>query len=339
MNNKNSNFKTSGLIPVLFAFLGNLFICCIKFFGFFISGSSALFSEAVHSLADTSNQFLLVIGIRKSVKQADDKYNYGYGRERFVWALISACGIFFVGCGITVYHGLNILMHPESIKLNNIIFYILIASFIIESITFYIAYRHLRKQSHEKKWSKILKYGDPTTLAVLYEDGLAVLGVLIALLGIMMSHLTGKIYWDAISSIIIGLMLGVMAIILIAKNRNYLLTKSIPDDMRERVIEILEMEPTIEKVLDFKSSVVDINKYLIKCDIEFNAAALMKYLDQHDFLDHEYEKVKDDYNEFMKFCVDFMDRVPRMVGREIDKIEKKIKDEFPEIVFIDIEIN
>jgi zinc transporter 9 len=202
-----------------------------------------------------------------------------------------------------------------------------------------VAYKHLKKDGGTKKFYNILKDGDPTTLAVLYEDGLAVLGVLVALSGIFLSYLTGNNIWDALSSIIIGLMLGVMAIFLIAKNRNYLLTKSIPDEIKERVIEILEMEPTIEKVLDFKSSVVDINKYLIKCDIEFNAAALMKYLDQHNFLDNEYEKVKDDYNEFMKFCVDFMDRVPRMVGKEIDKIEKKIKDEFPQIVFIDIEIN
>jgi len=336
MNNKT---KTPGLIPVFFAFLGNLVICVFKFFGFFVSGSSALFSEAIHSLADTSNQFLLIVGIRKSAKKADANFNYGYGRERFVWALISACGIFFIGCGVTVYHGVNILMHPEKIVLNNIVFYILIASFLIESTTFFIAYKHLREQSQEKKLKKILKYGDPTTLAVLYEDGLAVLGVLIALAGILMSHISGKAYWDAMSSIAIGLMLGITAIVLIAKNRNYLLTKSIPEEIRERVIEILEMEPTIEKVLDFKSSVVDINKYLIKCDIEFNAAVLMKHLDQHNFLDHEYELVKENFNEFMRFCVDYMDRVPRMVGKEIDKIEKKIKDEFPQIVFIDIEIN
>jgi len=339
MNRLKKFLKISGSLPVFLAFIGNIFICAIKFFGWFISGSSALFSEAVHSLADTSNQFLLLIGIRKSAKQADNDFNYGYGRERFIWALISACGIFFVGCVVTVYHGLIILINPEPISLNFSTFCILLIALVVEASTFLVAYKHLRQQNPTAKLSEMLEDGDPTTLAVLYEDGLAVLGVLVALIGIVLSYFTGSSLWDALSSIIIGLMLGVMAIFLIAKNRNYLLTKSIPDEIKERVIEILEMEPTVEKVLDFKSSVVDINKYLIKCDIEFNAAALMKHLDQHDFLDHEYENVKDDYNEFMKFCVDFMDRVPRMVGKEIDKIEKKIKDEFPQIVFIDIEIN
>ncbi len=331
--------KSSGSIPTLLAFFGNLIVTVAKFFGFFVSGSAALFSEAIHSIADTSNQFLLLVGVYKSTKQADEDYNYGYGRERFVWALISACGIFFVGCGVTVYHGLQILIHPEEIIFHTVIFYILAISFVVEFSTFYIAYIHLKKQSGEKTFHKILKNGDPTTLAVFYEDGLAVLGIFIAVIGIVLSNITGQSYWDALSSILIGIMLGVMAIVLISKNRNYLLTKSIPEDIQERVIEILETEPTIEKVLDFKSSVVDINKYLIKCDVEFNAAALMKHLDQHNFLDNEYENVKENYNEFMRFCVDYMDRVPRMVGREIDKIEKKIKSEFPQIIFIDIEIN
>jgi len=199
----NNFLKTPGSIPTLLAFLGNFFIAIAKFFGFFVSGSGALFSEAIHSLADTSNQFLLIIGVRKSTKKADEHYNYGYGRERFVWALISACGIFFIGCGVTVYHGIEILRHPENIVFNNIIFYILGASFIVELITFYIAYLHLKKHGGKKKFSTILKNGDPATLAVFYEDGLAVLGVLVAFSGIILTRVTGHAYWDAISSIIL----------------------------------------------------------------------------------------------------------------------------------------
>ena len=128
-------------------------------------------------------------------------------------------------------------------------------------------------------------------------------------------------------------------ILLIAKNRNFLLTKSIPKEIEETILDILNEDPTIEKVLDFKSAVLDIDKYLIKCDVEFNASALMKEFDNHHFLKNEYEEVKESYENFMKFSVDYMDRVPRLVGRRIDEIEKRIRAKVPEAVFIDIEIN
>ena len=335
----NKLFKTSGFLPTLAAFAGNLIVTVIKFVGFVVSGSSAMFSESIHSLADTANQSLLLIGVQKSTKKADIDYNYGYGRERFVWALISACGIFFVGCGVTVYHGINVLLHPEDMSFHVIVFYILILAFIVESITFIIALKDAWKNSQEKTFLDIIKNGDPAILAVLYEDGIAVLGVLIALLGIGLSYLTGNHIFDPLSSILIGLLLGIMAILLISKNRNYLLTKSIPEDIREQVLEILNNEPTIEKVLDFKSSVVDINKYLIKCEVEFNASALIEHLEKHGFLKREYPLAAKDYNGFMKFCVEYMDRVPRMIGKEIDKIEKEIHTKIPQIIFIDIEIN
>src|SRR3989304_8292918 len=94
----------------------------LKFSGVFLSGSSALFSEAVHSFADTLNQALLMIGIKRSAKLPDKEFSYGYGRERFVWALISACGVFFIGAGITVYHGINSLVNLGGRKMGPIVF-------------------------------------------------------------------------------------------------------------------------------------------------------------------------------------------------------------------------
>lgn len=331
--------KTSGFLPIISALIGNAIICSLKFTGFFITGSSALFSEAIHSLADTANQSLLMIGVKKSLKKPDKYFPYGYGRERFVWALISACGIFFIGCGITVYHGVTILLQPEHLVFHPIIFYVLGIALIVESFTCYLAYRDLKNNTTEKKFRKILHHGDPATIAVLYEDGLAVLGVLIAFSSVVLTYFTKQSYWDALGSIIIGLLLGVAAIILISKNRDYLLTRSIPKEIEAAVIEMLKNEPTIEKVLDFKSSVIDINKYLIKCEIEFNASALIKNLERNGFLEKEYLLVSKDYESFMKFCVEYMDRVPRMIGSEIDQIEKRIHKEFPQIAFIDIEIN
>lgn len=334
-----SSSHSSGFWPVLAAFAGNATVCVGKFIGFFVSGSSAMFSEAIHSFADTANQSLLLIGLRRSRLAPSEEYPYGHGRERYIWALISACGIFFVGAGVTVYHGIDSLWHPGDFHFSFWPVLILIVSFIIEGFTLWLAFKELRRSHPGKKWSKILKTADPTTLAVVYEDGLAVFGVLVALLAYLLTEFTGNHYWDAAGSIFIGALLGVAAIILIDKNRHYLVTTSIPAEIEEEVKAILLSDPTIEKLLDFKSAILDVDKYLIKCDVEFNAAAMIQNLEQHHFLSNEYKEIQNDYEEFMKFCVDYMDRVPRLVGRKIDEIEKRIQERFPKIVFIDIEIN
>ena len=99
--------STIGFRPVAAAVIGNTIVTIIKFFAASVSGSSSMFSEAIHSLADTANQILLLIGLRRSLKKADDNFEYGYGNELSFWALISACGIFFVGAGVTAYHGIT----------------------------------------------------------------------------------------------------------------------------------------------------------------------------------------------------------------------------------------
>jgi zinc transporter 9 len=331
--------KISGILPIIAAFFGNATVCVAKFAGFALTGSGAMFSEAVHSFADTANQSLLLIGVKKTKKQPNHLFPYGYGRERFIWALISACGIFFIGCGITVYHGITSLISKPEVHFSVWNLYILLAAFVIESITLWLAFRDVKEHYPNDKWNIIFQKADPTTLAVIYEDGLAVIGVALAGASIILSRLTGQIFWDAIGSILIGLSLGVAAIILIAKNRNYLITKCIPEEIEEMVLEVLNSDPAIEKVLDFKSAVLDVDKYLIKCDIEFNASALMKEFNKHHFLENEYEDVKESYENFLKFSVDYMDRVPRLVGQKIDDLEKKIRAKVPEAVFIDMEIN
>ncbi len=332
---KNSE-KTQGYFSVFAAIIGNSFLTVIKFTAWFFSGSSALFSESVHSFADTLNQSLLMIGIRKSKKKADEEFSYGYGQERFLWALISAVGIFFLGSGVTVYHGINSLAHKESIHINQFTIIVLLVSLIIETITFSTAARELWKNRNGDKLKEIFENGDPATIAVIYEDGVAVIGILIAISSIILSSLTKEIFWDSFGSILIGVMLGIMAILLIKKNGSFLIKKAIPEDMKEKIIEILEADPVIEKVIDFKSSILDIGSYHIKCEIEFNGPALMK---ERKFLKEDYESVKDNFEEFKKLIMEYADRIPRVIGKRIDDIEKKIQKEIPGIEHIDIEIN
>ncbi|MEK7459967.1 MAG: cation diffusion facilitator family transporter [Patescibacteria group bacterium] len=328
-----------GFFPVIAALAGNFLLMIAKFFGFAISGSAAMFSEAIHSLADTMNQGLLLVGIRRSLRVADDGHTYGYGHERFIWALISACGVFFVGAGITIYKGVTSLMYPHEIVFSPLVFIILLIALFTEIITFFVAYRELRKHSEGMSIQEALRDGDPTTISVLYEDGVAILGVLVALLGITFSYYTHTSYGDAMSSIIIGMMLVWIAVLLINKNREFLTGKAMPEDLKDEIIALLEAEPAIEKVIDFKSTSINIGEYRIKCEVEFNGTALLREIREAGDLRDDFDVIRDDYGEFVRFCSEFIDRIPRLIGNKIDEIEKKIQAEVPGVKHIDIEIN
>lgn len=335
--------KTTNIVgfwPVLTAMAGNFLIFILKLIGFLLSGSSALFSEAIHSLADTMNQSLLMVGLKKSRRQADDDHAYGYGQERFIWALISAMGIFFIGAGVTVYHGLASLYNAQHIEIEPYVYVILACSFIVESITLYIALRDVKKNNPDLTLAEVLEQGDPTTLAVVYEDTVAVIGVVVAFISILMTSITGYFFWDAIGSVVIGLMLGVVAVILVNKNRQYLIKKSVSDDLIEDIMDLLNSEPAIEKVIDLKSVVHDIGNYQIKFEIEFNGTSLMKELYKNTSMRDEYDAIQEEgYEEFVRFCSDYADRIPRLMGRITDDIERRIQKKYPFVKYIDIEIN
>lgn len=331
--------KPSGYLPVVAAIFGNAFVTLIKLIIALASGSSVLLSEAIHSFADTLNQTFLFIGLKRSTIKPSNEFIYGYGHERFFWALISACGIFFIGAGITTYQGIISLTHPKEILLDKSIFIVLAISFVIEGITFFLAIRELKHKYQNITFWQRIKVGDPSTLAVFFEDGVALIGIIIALLALTLTFVTGSTFWDGVGSIIIGALLGIVAIVLILKNRSYLLGRSVPENVKEDIIELLELDPAIEKVVDFKSTVLDVGIYRVKCEIEFNGYVLLKEIYKDLNLRNHYNLVKDDYEEFKKFCVDFADRIPRLVGKKIDEIEKELKQNNPHIKYVDIEIN
>jgi len=331
--------STIGFKPVAAAVIGNTVVTIIKFFAASVSGSSSMFSEAIHSLADTANQILLLIGLRRSLKKADDNFEYGYGNELSFWALISACGIFFVGAGVTAYHGITSFLHPHEIEFSWVVLIVLLIAFVIESYTLWVAISQLKRAFPRMRWRKRLQHADPSTLAVFLEDAVAVFGVLIAALSIALSYYTGAPVWDAIGSIIIATLLGVVAVVLIVKNRSYLLGRAIPEGLQEKVEALLLSEPTIEKVLDFKSTILGFGVYRITCDVEFNGGALLGDVYQQSALRDEYEEVRGDYEAFKRFCADYADRIPRLMGKKIDEIEARIRKAHPAIRHIDIEIN
>ncbi|QQG38204.1 MAG: cation diffusion facilitator family transporter [Candidatus Kaiserbacteria bacterium] len=330
---------TQGFWPVAAAIGGNTSVTVIKFVAALSSGSSSMLSEAVHSLADTVNQILLLIGLGRSTKRSDDQFEYGYGNERFFWALISACGVLFVGAGVTVYQGISALSADHSVEFSSMVFLVLAISLVIESYTFSIAARSLRRAFPEASWRERLALADPSTLSVYLEDAVAVIGVLIAAGSLTLTFLTGDGLWDALGSIVIGTMLAVVAITLIMRNRSYLIGAALPEEVREEIIALLQSDPAIERVLDFKSSTVGFGKYRIKCEVEFNGAAFLRTSHRGRGIKRQFEEIQNDFEAFKKFSADYADRIPRLIGKKIDDLEARIRAAFPQIRHIDIEVN
>ncbi len=331
---------THGKIPVIAALLGNTLVTVLKTIIAIISGSTSMFAESVHSFADTLNQSLLLIGIKRSKRPADDERGYGYGIERFFWSLISACGILFIGAGVTVYHSIDSLLRNSGHNVSEfsyLSFLILLIALLVEGATLLIAIREVKGDRRFSR--KIFADADPVTLAVVYEDGAAVLGVLIAMLAQALVYITGNASYDAVGGIIVGLLLGTLAVILIIKNHQYLIGKPLDEDTREDIMDFLLKDPCIEQILEFKSTAIDVGKYRIFATVEWNGSPLYEEIYDAGDLREEFDEVKDDYSEFAKLMLKMLDRIPRLVGNHIDKIEKNMKERFPEVAYVDIEIN
>jgi zinc transporter 9 len=172
-----------------------------------------------------------------------------------------------------------------------------------------------------------------------YEDAAAVLGVCVAALGLAGTAYFSTPLYDAGAALVVGCILAVIAVILIQKNRSFLLRKAIPLALQKEIIEFIEEQDSVDKVLDFKSSILDIGNYHITCAIEWNTTGILNDIKRDETLREIHERVAEDFTEFKRLLVDEAERIPRLIGREIDAIESRIKERFPSVAHIDIEIN
>ena len=325
----------SSTTAVAAAISGNACVMVAKFVAFLFTGSGAMLSEAIHTLADLLNQILLMIGIVRSARKPDDVFEYGYQSERYVWALISAVGIFFLGCGVTIYHGIESLLHPKELKDLGWALGVLVFSFVLEGIVLWVAVRAAKQQAGGKPLMHFLRYeADPAVVAVVLEDAAACLGVLIAFAAIVLSRMTGNPYWDAIGSLFIGTLLGAIAIWLIARNSSLLVGAAIPEPIRRQVLDIIEADPAVENVVDLKTRILDTDTYRIKADVKFDGGALAEKLRPQ--LREVYHEIKSP-EEFEKFTHEFADDIVELLAKEVDLIERKIRQEVPQAKHLDLE--
>ena len=321
---------------VVAAIVGNSIVCVAKFGAFMASGSGVILAEAIHTLADVMNQTLLYLGIVRSSKEADVEFQYGYGRERFIWSLISAVGIFFLGCGVTIYHGIHRLMHPSPINAIEWAIGVLIFALIVEGIILYLAAKSLYGLKGEQPFMEYLRTNaDPPAVAVLLVDAAACLGVIIAIASILLSRYTGMLWWDGVGSLMVGGLLGAVAVWLIARNREVLIGQAMPSEARQTVRKILSDEAAVRELVELKSDMIDTETYDLLLGVQFNAEFLRN--ENESVLQDAWEKGFSEYADLRAMSTAYTEGVLHTLGTEIDAIEAKLRAAVPQLKHIDIE--
>lgn len=267
---------------VLTAVAGNGLVTLAKFAGFLYSGSSALLAEAVHSLADTANQGLLYLGLRRSEREADAKHHFGYGQERYFWNLVSAVTIFFLGCAYTVMHAVDQLLVAHEPEISLIPFAIIAIAFVVEGYSLLVAFNEFRRQCREANKSfrvYLVETRDPTTLAVLIEDTVAVFGLFLALAGIALTAWTGSALFDGIAAILIGLLMGWLAWFLAATNRKYLLNRA-DEQVNQLATASWQSDNQVQSVERVNSIVLSPDETLLMAELELREEAIFTKMSQ-----------------------------------------------------------
>jgi len=247
MSSSKATSESRGVVYA--AILANLCIAATKFFAAAMTGSSAMLSEAIHSVVDTGNQLLLLLGLKRSERPADEQFPFGYGKELYFWSLIVAVLLFGVGGGMAVYEGVTHLRHPQPLADAFWAYIVLGASALFEGISFTIAVRQLRKRPGPRAlWLRVHRSKDPSVFTVLLEDMAALLGIATAFTGVLLSHVLNMPAVDGVASIVIGLILGAAAVALAYESRGLLLGESASPEIIASVRQIASGDPAVRSV-------------------------------------------------------------------------------------------
>ena len=231
------------------ALIGNSLISVTKFIAAFMTGSSAMFSEGIHSLVDTGNQVLLLYGLKRASKPADDKFPFGYGKEIYFWSFVVAILIFAVGAGISIYEGVHHILHPNELSDPTINYIVLGLAMIFEGGALYFALTEFNKSRGTRKAIDAVRHGkDPTLFVVLFEDSAAMFGLVAAFIGILLAQVTGQAWWDGVASVIIGCILGFTAFWLAYETKGLLIGETADQKIVDGIRAIIREEKGVVKV-------------------------------------------------------------------------------------------
>ena len=288
---------------VIAAMAGNGLIAVAKIIATMVTGSSAMLSEAVHSIVDTGNQALLLWGIKRSSKPADERHPFGYGMELYFWTFVVAILIFAIGAGVSLYEGFSKINNPQQVKYIYINYIVLGFAMIFEGGAWIVAFREFRKRKGKLGYLKAMQVSkDPTVFTVLFEDSAAMLGLFAAFIGLLLTEWLGNPVYDALASIVIGLILSFTAMLLAYESKGLLIGEAASREVVSSIIDIVKG----------KSEILSINEILTM------------HMGPEDVL--------------LNISLDFHDNISSgEVEKTITQLEIQIKQKHPEIARIFIE--
>jgi cation diffusion facilitator family transporter len=254
---------------IIFALGGNLLIAVIKYIVAFITGSAAMLAESIHSTADSFNQILLLIGHKQAKKSPSEMHSFGYANEVFFWSLMVAVLLFFVGALFSIYEGIHKLAHPEEIQNIYWIFAVVIASIIIEAKSFQVAFTEFRKTTKLPFFRAVRSSTQISLIVVVLEDSAAMAGLVIVLISTLLAWLGNPVF-DALGSIMVGILLLAVSVLLIAEVKNLIVGESMPREARQVLRNVIHQFRKIEHINRLQTMVMGDNKYLVLLSVDID---------------------------------------------------------------------
>lgn len=258
---------------ILAALSANLGIAVAKFVGFLITGSASLLAEATHSLADTTNQGLLLLGGKQAKKPQDESHPFGYGMTRYFWSFVVALILFSLGSLFAFYEGIEKLSHPHELEKPAVAIGILLVAVVLEGFSFRTAIVESRPLKGTQSWWSFIRNAKVPELPVLLlEDAGALVGLMLALAGTAMALITDDPIWDAYATLGIGALLGVIAVILIVEMRSLLLGEAASPDVVVRLRSAIESAPAVRRLIHVRTMHLGPEELLVAAKVEFDAS-------------------------------------------------------------------
>lgn len=231
------------------ALIGNSLIAVTKFIAAAFSGSAAMFSEGIHSVVDTGNQVLLLYGLKRADQPASPDFPFGHSKEVYFWSFVVAILIFALGSGISLYQGWQHLHNAEPLRNLGLNYAVLALAMVFEGGALFVAFREFRRHKGRLSYFEAVKRGkDPSIFVVVFEDSAAMLGLVIAILGLLLYQVTGNKMFDGLASMLIGVILGVTAAWLAYESKSLLIGESADPETVRRIRELLVGDPRIKNI-------------------------------------------------------------------------------------------
>lgn len=259
-----------GTNAVIAALLANMGIAVAKFVGFVITGSASMLAESIHSVADSGNQGLLLLGGKRARREADETHPFGYGRERYFWAFVVALVLFSLGGAFAMFEGVDKIRHPHEVESPAVAIGILLFAVVLETYSFRTAISEANKIRGDASWWQFIRRSkNPELPVVLLEDFGAEVGLLIALAAVTATLATGDPIYDGIGTLSIGVLLSVIAVVLATEMKSLLLGETAAPKVQETIRSAIEDEPAVERLIHLRTQHLGPEELLVGAKVAF----------------------------------------------------------------------